>query len=365
MSESAQQREPGQVDPDVLLDIPKVSVDAIRLAVDGLEADLSLRARVANLLQVDAGVRVHLSGGELDVNGAHAEAQLRVRLDQLATILGRALDTLDNNPQIIEALARTAATDVDEVHHGAQQLAAGATGVRASAGALDQPGQPVGAAGAFADSARSGSSRQGPGPGDGAHSGSGRQGPGPGRPASSPGSGGPPAGGPGPHAGGPGPSAGGPGPSAGGPGFRAGGPASGDQTHPESGGTQDRHQGSRRHGERHHPEGQRPAGSGAAQRPAGSGAAQRPAGAGWGAEGPAGSRAGQPGNRPDQSPAPGPSPAKDGDGGGVAGGAHAAAQSAAQLAEQAGETLRQAGRSVWAAIQEGMAQHRQQGRRDN
>ena len=99
MSESAQQRGPDRnvesADPDVLLDIPKVSVDSIRLAVDGLDADLSLRARVANLLQVDAGVRVHLNGGELDINGVHAEAQLRVRLEQLTRILGRALDTLD------------------------------------------------------------------------------------------------------------------------------------------------------------------------------------------------------------------------------------------------------------------------------
>lgn len=57
MSDSAQQRGPDRnvesADPDVLLDIPKVSVDSIRLAVDGLDADLSLRARVANLLQVD------------------------------------------------------------------------------------------------------------------------------------------------------------------------------------------------------------------------------------------------------------------------------------------------------------------------
>ncbi|MBB5478498.1 hypothetical protein [Micromonospora parathelypteridis] len=263
MSENAQQREPGRVDPDVLLDIPKVSVDVIRLAVDGLDADLSLRARVANLLQVDAGVRVHLSGGELDVNGVHAEAQLRVRLEQLANILGRALDTLDNNPQIIEALARTAATAVDDGHRGAQQLAGASA--RRSDGVPEEPGPE---AGALADGVRPG----------------------------------------------------------------------------------------RRHGERHHPAGQRPVGPGDGR---------RPAGAGWGAEAPAGSPTGQPRNRPDQSPAPGPSPSGNGDGGGgLPGGAHAAAQSAAQLAEQAGETLRQAGRSVWEAIQEGMAQHRQQGRRD-
>ncbi|MBM0231642.1 hypothetical protein JNW91_07090 [Micromonospora sp. STR1_7] len=48
----------------------------------------------------------------------------------------------------------------------------------------------------------------------------------------------------------------------------------------------------------------------------------------------------------------------------MSGGAQAAAQSAAQLAEQAGETLWQAGRSVWEAIQGGVAQHRQQGRRN-
>ncbi|MBM0274098.1 hypothetical protein [Micromonospora tarensis] len=51
--------------------------------------------------------------------------------------------------------------------------------------------------------------------------------------------------------------------------------------------------------------------------------------------------------------------------GGLPGAAQAAAQSAAQLAEQAGETLRQAGRSVWEAIQGGVAQHRPQGRRDH
>ncbi|MGW3810656.1 hypothetical protein [Micromonospora sp. NPDC005113] len=132
MSESAQQREPGRADgggdPDVLLDIPKVSVDSIRLAVDGLDADLSLRARLANLLQLDAGVRVHLQGVELDINGVHAEAQLRVRLEQLVAILGRALDTIDNNPQIIDAISRTAGVAIDDVNRSAQQLASGAAG---------------------------------------------------------------------------------------------------------------------------------------------------------------------------------------------------------------------------------------------
>ncbi|NYH44334.1 hypothetical protein HNR22_004061 [Micromonospora jinlongensis] len=395
MSESAQQRGPDRNvesgDPDVLLDIPKVSVDSIRLAVDGLDADLSLRARVANLLQVDAGVRVHLNGGELDINGVHAEAQLRVRLEQLTRILGRALDTLDTNPQIIEALARTAATTVDDVNRSAQQLAAGAAEVRAAArrsnGVLQEFGQQAGAAGPVADRAQPGPGRPGP---DASQPGAGRPGPGgpgagPGGPGAGPGGqgsgsgrleavrGGPGAGpgrpgaGPGGEragAGGPGPHAGGPGPSAGGPGSQAGGPGSGEKSQPESGAPQGgraaegrpheepRHAEGRRHGERHHPEGQRAAAPGEGKRPAG---AERDA------EGPAGSSTGERGNRPDQSAGPGPSPSGDRDGGG---GLLGGAQSAAQLAEQAGETLRQAGRSVWEAIQSGVAQHRQQGHRD-
>ncbi|MDG4778512.1 hypothetical protein O7614_02470 [Micromonospora sp. WMMD961] len=305
MSENAQQRGPDRdvdrAEPDVLLDIPKVSVDSIRLVVDGLDADLSLRARVANLLQVDAGVRVHLSGGELDVNGVHAEAQLRVRLEQLTSILGRALDTLDSNPQIIESLARTA-TAVDDVNRSAQQLAAGAAEVRASArrsdGVLEGMGQQVGA---VAD-------RDRPGPPDR---------PGPGRP------------GPGPV---------GSEPRAGGPGPRAGGPGPADQSRPAG-----------QHPEAREPEGQHPAGPRPEARES----------AGRGPEG----RTGRSGDRPDQAAAPGPSPSGDGDGG-LSATAQAAAQNAAQLAEQAGETLRQAGRSVWEAIQGSVVQHRPQGRHD-
>ncbi|MET8090198.1 hypothetical protein [Micromonospora sp. NPDC005220] len=203
MSESGQQQESDRnidnADPDVLLDIPKVSVDSIRLAVDGLDADLSLRARVANLLQVDAGVRVHLSGGELDINGVHAEAQLRVRLAQLTRILGRALDTLDNNPHIIEALVHTA---IDDVNRSSQQLAAGAAEIKASSlrsdGVRDEPGR---AGGPSVDRDRPGSSRPGPGRPGLDQPGSGRPGsdqPGSGRPGSDqPGSGRPSLGQPG------------------------------------------------------------------------------------------------------------------------------------------------------------------------
>lgn len=123
MSESeAAERKP---DPDVLLDIPEVTVDQLRLAVDGLDADLSLRARLANLVQLDAGVRVHLSGVELDVTGVSAEALLKVRLEKLVQILDRALTTLDRNPQVIDALARAAGVTAEDVNQIAREITEG------------------------------------------------------------------------------------------------------------------------------------------------------------------------------------------------------------------------------------------------
>ncbi|MEU5911048.1 hypothetical protein [Micromonospora sp. NPDC047527] len=249
MSESVEQRKPDQNvdDPDVLLDIPKVSVDSLRLAVDGLDADLSLRARLANLLQIDAGVRVHLHGVELDVDGVQAEAQLRVRLEQLVTLLGRALDTIDNNPQIIESLSRPTGAVIDDVNRGAEQVSAEAAEITASAqhsDVRDELRRQSGAPGEFTRPAR-------PKP---------------------------------------------PAPSTG-----AGAPGGGAKAGRDQGG---------------------------------------------GGQGGSGQ---------------GDSDTRDG---GASGGAQAAAQNAAQFAEQAGETLRQAGRSVWEAIQGGLAQHRPQDGRD-
>ncbi|MFG2056571.1 hypothetical protein ACGFI9_21360 [Micromonospora sp. NPDC048930] len=156
MSESAAaEREPdptserlthrgGTPEPDVLVDIPEVTVDQLRLAVDGLDADLSLRARLANLVQLDAGVRVHLQGVELDVTGVSAEALLKVRLEKLVQILDRALTTLDRNPQIIDALARAAGVPAEDVNRVVQQATGGAP-------VVNQAGQHIGAVGAVAD----------------------------------------------------------------------------------------------------------------------------------------------------------------------------------------------------------------------
>lgn len=361
-SERPAHRPEGSPEPDVLLDIPEVTVDEIRLVVDGLDADLSLRARLANLVQLDAGVRVHLEGVELDVTGVSAEAMLKVRLEKLVQILDRALTTIDRNPQVIEALARSAGVSLDDVNRAARTLAG-----ETAAPVVDQRGQQVGAVGAVAGQAlRSGSAEPTsaqpirarppqPPTGNAEQTAPGGAGGGPtpagatvgGAAVGGPAGGGSPSGGSvggpsgGASSGGPaggggagkpaqGGTGGGESEAGGGAGKLAGGGAGGKSEAGGGGGGKPGEGGTRGAGGSQTGGGGRPEAGSGGGKPGSGGGGRPPADAGQG------SRAGQPA----EGERPGPS--------------------AAQLAGQAGETLRQAGRSVWEAIQSGMGQNRQQ-----
>jgi hypothetical protein len=75
--------------------------------VQGLEANVALDARLANLLHLTAGADVKLESVKLDIKGVQAQAALIVRLDNVRAIIERTLQTLDNNPQIITQLTGT------------------------------------------------------------------------------------------------------------------------------------------------------------------------------------------------------------------------------------------------------------------
>jgi hypothetical protein len=98
---------PAEQQPDVLLDIPNLSVESITLEVQGLEAHVSLNAQLANLLKLNAGADVTLEAVKLDIKGVRAQASLVVRLDNVRAIIERTLQTLDNNPQIVTQLLST------------------------------------------------------------------------------------------------------------------------------------------------------------------------------------------------------------------------------------------------------------------
>jgi hypothetical protein len=101
--------------PDVLLDIPNLSVEQITLEVDNLQAHIALDARLGNLLKLTAGADAGIEKVKLDIKGVKAQATLIVRLDNVRAIIERTLQTIDNNPAIIQTLGSTVNSTVGTV----------------------------------------------------------------------------------------------------------------------------------------------------------------------------------------------------------------------------------------------------------
>ena len=105
----------GSSQPDVLLDVPDLSVEELTLEVDKLEAHVALDARLANLLKLTAGVDASIDKVKLSIKGVHAQATLIVRLENVRAIIERTLQTLDNNPSIVSGLLNTVDNTVGTV----------------------------------------------------------------------------------------------------------------------------------------------------------------------------------------------------------------------------------------------------------
>ncbi|HXH53580.1 MAG TPA: hypothetical protein VNH53_09170 [Sphingomicrobium sp.] len=101
--------------PDVLLDIPNLSVGDLTIEVANLEAHIALDARLANLLKLTAGADVNIDQVRIQLKDVQATATLVVRLDNVRAIIERTLQTLDNNPQIITQLLSTVDNTVGTV----------------------------------------------------------------------------------------------------------------------------------------------------------------------------------------------------------------------------------------------------------
>ncbi|HEU5024725.1 MAG TPA: hypothetical protein VFV01_07355, partial [Spirillospora sp.] len=109
---------PGE-DPDVLLDVPVVKVDEVELEVEELRADVSLHAAVLDVLSLGVGADVDLGRVSLTLRGVEAQAVLKVRLDNVARIIDRVLETVDANPGLLAGTARGAGAAAGELGGGA------------------------------------------------------------------------------------------------------------------------------------------------------------------------------------------------------------------------------------------------------
>lgn len=91
----------GNSPPDVLLQVPELHVGRIELVVEKLKADLNLNAKVAGLVQVNAGVAVGIEKVNITIADVDVNLELVVRLGNLVQIVERVFDSLDLNPLLI------------------------------------------------------------------------------------------------------------------------------------------------------------------------------------------------------------------------------------------------------------------------
>lgn len=91
----------GSSPPDVLLRVPELHVGRIELGVEKLQADLNLNAKVAGLVQINAGVQVAIEKVNITIADVDVNLELIVRLGNLVAIVERVFDSLDLNPLLI------------------------------------------------------------------------------------------------------------------------------------------------------------------------------------------------------------------------------------------------------------------------
>jgi pyruvate/2-oxoglutarate dehydrogenase complex dihydrolipoamide acyltransferase (E2) component len=108
----AQDRGESLGDPDVQLDVPALRVEEIDLEVEDLQARVSIRAELADLVNINIGLDVDLGEVKLQIKGVEAQAHLKARLDNVRAIFSEVLASLQHDPQFFrQALGPTDQTD--------------------------------------------------------------------------------------------------------------------------------------------------------------------------------------------------------------------------------------------------------------
>jgi pyruvate/2-oxoglutarate dehydrogenase complex dihydrolipoamide acyltransferase (E2) component len=131
-------------EPDVLLDVPVLKVGTINLEVRGLRAHVAVLAELANLVNLSVGVDARLDEVKLTIEDVEAQALLKVRLENIRAILEKALETIAENPQILESLSRTVDRTAEQVGGAAQEAMGEGGAVSQVAGGVGDTTRQVG-----------------------------------------------------------------------------------------------------------------------------------------------------------------------------------------------------------------------------
>jgi hypothetical protein len=105
-------------DPDVLLSVPHLGVDEITFELRDLRAHVNLDAQVLDLVKLNVGADVSLGEVNLRIAGVRAQAMLKVRLDNVVTIVDGVVRLLDNHPEIVTSLTSGLGDALREVGTG-------------------------------------------------------------------------------------------------------------------------------------------------------------------------------------------------------------------------------------------------------
>ena len=103
-------------DPDVVLDVPTLNVEELDLEVEDLQVRVALQAVLADLVQINIGLKAELGEVKLGVKGVEAQAQLKARLDNVRAIFSEVLASLEHSPQFF----RQALASVNETARAAE-----------------------------------------------------------------------------------------------------------------------------------------------------------------------------------------------------------------------------------------------------
>jgi hypothetical protein len=105
-------------DPDVLLSVPHLGVDEITFELRDLRAHVNLDAQVLDLVKINVGADVSLGEVNLRIAGVRAQAMLKVRLDNVVTIVDGVVQLLDHHPEIVTSLTSGLGDALREVGTG-------------------------------------------------------------------------------------------------------------------------------------------------------------------------------------------------------------------------------------------------------
>ena len=123
-----------EADPGILADVPRLSLD-----IENLKLNVSVDARIAELLNLSLVVDTELGKTDIDLKDLDAQVAAILRLDNVRAIVERVVDMIERNPHLItETLSRVGGSleGVGKAADGALNRSGRAPGVAEKLGKL-------------------------------------------------------------------------------------------------------------------------------------------------------------------------------------------------------------------------------------